>query len=130
MYKKKNEKKQPCIEIEVPLKRKKNTDTLKKQNKTKLTKKKTKLTKKKTKKTKQNKHKLTNREALTVLCSVISSHFLSAEHSTVKAFLFVLYKESVIFKTNFISKAKNSVVSMLYTLIEHATISQSESLLE
>ena len=43
--KKKNEKKQPCIEIEVPLKRKKNTDTLKKQNKTQLTKKKTKKTK-------------------------------------------------------------------------------------
>ena len=35
-----------------------------------------------------------------------------------------------IFKTNFISKANNSVVSMLYTLIKHATISQSESLLE
>ena len=34
------------------------------------------------------------------------------------------------FKTNFIPKANNSVVSMLYTLIKHASISQSESLLE
>ena len=34
------------------------------------------------------------------------------------------------FKTNFFSKANNRVVSMLYTLIKHATISQSESLLE
>ena len=34
------------------------------------------------------------------------------------------------FKTNFISKANNSVVSMLYTLIKHATIGQSESPLE
>ena len=34
------------------------------------------------------------------------------------------------FSKQTISKANNSVVSMLYTLIEHATISQSESLLE
>ena len=33
-------------------------------------------------------------------------------------------------KQTFISKANYNVVSMLYTLIEHATISQSESLLE
>ena len=32
------------------------------------------------------------------------------------------------FKTNFISKANNSVVSMLYTLIKNATTSQPESL--
>ena len=31
---------------------------------------------------------------------------------------------------NFISKANNSVISMLYILIKHAIISQSESLLE
>ena len=31
---------------------------------------------------------------------------------------------------NFISKANNSVISMLYTLKKHATISQLESLLE
>ena len=61
--KKKNEKKTTLSWDRSPSQtKKKNTDTLKKQNKTKLTKKKTK---------KQNKHKLTNREALTVLCSVL-----------------------------------------------------------
>ena len=35
-----------------------------------------------------------------------------------------------ILKTNFISKADISVVSMVYTLIKHAPTSQSESPLE
>ena len=62
--------------------------------------------------------------------------------STVQGLVRLLYlfydKESakfpthcfLFFETNFLSKANNSVVSMLYTLLKEATISRSESLIE
>ena len=97
---------------------------------------------------------LTNREALTALFSCkarrkrlkqeksvgsveCSSRFLNrTEHNQGFSICFIikntLNSPSITFnfKKNFTSKANNSVVSMLYTLIKHATISQSESLLE
>ena len=77
---------------------------------------------------------ITNREALTVLCYKARTKRL--EHEKL---LYLFYNKKIryilqallsISKTNVISKANNSVVSVLYTLIKHATISQSESLLK
>ena len=72
------------------------------------------------------------------------SHFMSVLAASCVLYnrtrlLYLFYKKGIpyiphallsIFKTNLISKANNSVVSILYTLTNHATMSQSESVLE
>ena len=82
------------------------------------------------------------RDVIECFSSLLScfSRFLRPlqQNRTQSRLLYLFYnKESVkfprallsLFKINFNSKANNSVISMLYTLIKYATISQSESLL-
>ena len=70
-------------------------------------------------------------KALAVLSSVV--RVLKKRRETLDVSICFITKNpfnSPIFKTNFIFKVNNSVVSMLYTLVKHTTMSQSESLIK